>query len=128
MICASEQAVIVDKEISEEFERIMTYYGCYFLNEQETGLITKYVINLDKMAVNPAVVGKPAAQIAKNAGITVPDDTKILLAKLPKPSREYPLSLEKLSPVLAYFICEDEKQGFEYASAMLELGGLTIPP
>jgi acetaldehyde dehydrogenase/alcohol dehydrogenase len=124
MICASEQAVIVDKEISEEFERIMTYYGCYFLNEQETGLITKYVINLDKMAVNPAVVGKPAAQIAKNAGITVPDDTKILLAKLPKPSREYPLSLEKLSPVLAYFICEDEKQGFEYASAMLELGGL----
>ena len=122
MICASEQAVIVDKEISEEFERIMTYYGCYFLNEQETGLITKYVINLDKMAVNPAVVGKPAAQIAKNAGITVPDDTKYCLQSF-QAIQEYPLSLEK-SPVLAYFICEDEKQGFEYASAMLELGGL----
>jgi len=124
MICASEQAVIVDREISDEFEAIMKKYGCYFLNDQETELVTKYVINLDKMAVNPAVVGKPAAEIAQKAGISVPAGTKILLAKLPKPSREYPLSLEKLSPVLAYFICEDEKQGFEYASAMLELGGL----
>ncbi len=124
MICASEQAVIVDKEISKEFEGYMKKYGCYFLNEEETELVSKYVINYEKMAVNPAVVGKPAALIAKNAGVTVPDGTKILIAKLPKPSREYPLSLEKLSPVLAYFVCKDEKQGFEYASTMLELGGL----
>lgn len=124
MICASEQAVIVDSEIAKEFETIMTKYGCYFLNEQETALVTKYVINMEKMAVNPAVVGKPAAVIAKNAGVSVPESTKILLAKLPRPSLEYPLSLEKLSPVLAYFVCEDDKQGFEYAAAMLELGGL----
>ena len=124
MICASEQAVIVDREISQEFERIMKKYGCYFLDEKETELVTNYVINREKMAVNPEVVGKPAPFIAKNAGVTVPDDTKILIAKLPKPSREYPLSLEKLSPVLAYFVCEDEKQGFEYCSLMLELGGL----
>ena len=124
MICASEQAVIVDKEISQEFERIMKKYGCYFLDEKETELVSNYVINREKMAVNPEVVGKPASVIAKNAGISVPDNTKILIAKLPEPSREYPLSLEKLSPVLAYFICENEKQGFEYASLMLELGGL----
>lgn len=124
MICASEQAVIVDNEIHEEFERIMTRYGCYFLNDTETELVSRYVINTEKMAVNPAVVGKPAAEIAGKAGVSVPENTKILIAKLPKPSIEYPLSLEKLSPVLAYFVCEDEKQGFEYASAMLELGGL----
>lgn len=124
MICASEQAVIVDKEIAQEFEKYMKKYGCYFLNQDETELVTKYVINLDKMAVNPVVVGKPAAEIAKGAGITVPADTKILVAKLPEPSMKYPLSLEKLSPVLAYFICEDQKQGFEYADAMIELGGL----
>jgi acetaldehyde dehydrogenase/alcohol dehydrogenase len=124
MICASEQAVIVDKEISEEFEECMKKYGCYFLNEKETEKVTSYVINLEKMAVNSAVVGKPAGEIAKGSGIKVPDDTKILIAKLPKPSLEYPLSLEKLSPVLAYFICDNEKQGFEYASTMLELGGL----
>lgn len=124
MICASEQAVIVDKEISDEFEEHMKKYGCYFLNEEETEKVTNYVINFEKMAVNPIIVGKPAAEIAKGAGVIVPEKTKILIAKLPNPSREYPLSLEKLSPVLAYFICDNEKQGFEYANAMLELGGL----
>jgi acetaldehyde dehydrogenase/alcohol dehydrogenase len=124
MICASEQAVIVDEEIRQQFEAYMKDYGCYFTNEEETALLTKYVINTEKMAVNPAIVGMPAEKIAKGAGIEVPAGTKILLAKLPKPSREYPLSLEKLSPVLAYFVCKDEKQGFEYAQAMLELGGL----
>ncbi len=124
MICASEQAVIVDKEIQAEFEAFMKKNNCYFLNKEETELVSNYVINREKMAVNPAVVGKPAEVIAKNAGVTVPAGTKILIAKLPKPSREYPLSLEKLSPVLAYFISKDEKQGFEYAKTMLELGGL----
>lgn len=124
MICASEQAVIVDKDIQSEFESNMKKNQCYFLNEQEIELLTKYAINLDKMAVNAAIVGKPATEIAKSAGVKVPDGTKILLAKLPYPSREYPLSVEKLSPVLAYFVCKDEKQGFDYANAMLDLGGL----
>lgn len=124
MICASEQAVIVDREIAEQFEATMKKYACYFLNEEETEKVTKYVINVEKLAVNPAVVGKPAAWIAEQAGVKVPADTKILLAKLPRPSREFPLSLEKLSPVLAYFVVEDDKQGFAYAQNMLELGGL----
>jgi len=124
MICASEQAVIVDEEIQEAFEAYMKKYDCYFTNEEETELLTNYVINKEKMAVNPAVVGQTAEAIAKKAGFDVPAGTKILLARLPKPSLEYPLSLEKLSPVLAYFVCKDEKQGFEYAQAMLELGGL----
>nr|MDD6336010.1 bifunctional acetaldehyde-CoA/alcohol dehydrogenase [bacterium] len=124
MICASEQAVIVDRDIHEAFEACMKKNNCYFLNEEETALVTKYVINLEKMAVNPAVVGQKAADIAEKAGVHVPEGTKILLARLPYPSREYPLSLEKLSPVLAYFVCEDDKQGFAYARDMLELGGL----
>ncbi len=124
MICASEQAVIVDREISAQFEATMKNNACYFLNEEETDKVTKYVINVEKLAVNPAVVGKPAAWIAEQAGVKVPADTKMLLAKLPHPSREFPLSLEKLSPVLAYFVVEDDKQGFEYAQKMLELGGL----
>lgn len=124
MICASEQAVIVDQEIKDEFESFMKANNCYFLNPEEVEKVTKYVINLDKMAVNPAVVGQPAEKIAAAAGVQVPAKTKILLAPLPYPSREYPLSLEKLSPVLAYFISENEEQGFAYAKKMLELGGL----
>ncbi|HWR22607.1 MAG TPA: bifunctional acetaldehyde-CoA/alcohol dehydrogenase [Feifaniaceae bacterium] len=124
MICASEQAVIVDREISARFEETMKKFSCHFLSEEETEKVTKYVINAEKLAVNPAVVGKPAVWIAEQAGVNVPADTKILLAKLPHPSREFPLSLEKLSPVLAYFVVEDDKQGFAYARDMLELGGL----
>ena len=124
MICASEQAVIVDKDISTRFEKLMTEKKCYFLNKEETEKVTKYVINLEKLAVNADVVGKSAYYIADKAGVKVPQDTKILIAKLPKPSREYPLSLEKLSPVLAYFIAKDAVQGFEYAAEMLNLGGL----
>ena len=124
MICASEQAAIVDKEISGRFEEIMKANNCYFLDAEETEKVTNYVINREKMAVNPAVVGKAASWIAEQAGVKVPEKTKILLAKLPYPSRKYPLSLEKLSPVLAYFVCDDDKQGFQYAKTMLELGGL----
>ncbi len=124
MICASEQAVIVDEEIAPEFEKTMKKNGCYFLNTKETKLISEYVINSEKMSVNPEAVGKPAALIAKNAGISVPENTKILIAKLPEPSDKYPLSIEKLCPVLAYFICKDSAQGFSYAEKMLELGGL----
>ena len=124
MICASEQAAIVHKDIAPAFEATMKRLGCAFLGDDDTAKLTSYVINTAKLAVNPEVVGKPAAWIAEKAGIKVPKDTKILLAKLPKPDIAYPLSLEKLSPVLAYFIAKDEKQGFEYANKMLELGGL----
>ena len=101
MICASEQAVIVDHEIADEFETFMSENNCYFLNAEEIEKVSRYVINYDKMAVNPIVVGHPAYVIARDAGVAVPENTKILLAKLPEPSLEYPLSLEKLSPVLA---------------------------
>ena len=124
MICASEQAAIVDQEIAGKFEETMKQYNCYFLNEEETQRVTDYVINRDKLAVNPAVVGMSAKWIAEQAGVTVPEGTKILIARLPKPSKEYPLSLEKLSPVLAYFTVKSAAQGFQYAKTMLELGGL----
>ena len=124
MICASEQAVIVDEVISKDFERIMKENNCYFLNAEETQKVSDYVINAQKQAVNAAVVGKPAQWIAEQAGVKVPDKTKILIAKLPDVGPEYPLSREKLSPVLAYFVVKDSVQGFEMAQKMLDLGGL----
>lgn len=124
MICASEQAVIVDKELQKDFEAYMKANNCYFLNDEETKKVSDYVINSEKKAVNPDVVGKPAAWIAKNAGITVPDKTKILIAKLPAVDDEYPLCREKLSPVLAYYIVDGKKEGFERALEMLNMGGL----
>lgn len=124
MICASEQAVIVDECLADDFERIMKENNCYFLNKEETKKVSDYVINPQKQAVNAAVVGKPAAWIAEQAGVKVPEKTKILIALLPDVGPEYPLSREKLSPVLAYFKVKDWHQGFEYAQKMLNLGGL----
>ena len=124
MICASEQAVIVDREIAKDFERIMKENACYFLNEEETEKVSAYVINPAKQAVNPDIVGKPAAWIAAQAGVTVPADTKILIAHLPDVGAQYPLSREKLSPVLAYFIVKGREEGFEMARKMLDMGGL----
>lgn len=124
MICASEQAVIVDREISDEFERIMQDNSCYFLNEEETQKVSQYVINPAKHAVNPDVVGKSAHWIAERSGVSVPENTKILLARLPDVGPDYPLSREKLSPVLAYFVVEGPEEGFSMAQKMLNLGGL----
>ena len=124
MICASEQAAIVDAAIASEFERILTENNCYFLNDAETEKVTNFVINREKLSVNPSAVGQSAVWVAEKSGIEVPPKTKILLARLPEPSFDYPLSMETLMPVLAYFVVEDEKQGFAYAKKMLELGGL----
>ena len=124
MICASEQSVVVEKEISKEFEEFMKANGCYFLDKKETELVSNYVINNEKQAVNPAVVGQSASWIAENAGVKVPADTKILIAKLNGVGPEYPLSREKLSPVLAYYIVKDHKEGFDICKKALEFGGL----
>lgn len=124
MICASEQAVIVDKEIKEQFEKYMKENNCYFLNKEEIKKVSDYVINSEKGAVNPVVVGQSANWIAEQAGVSVPEKTKILIAKLDGVGPEYPLSREKLSPVLAYYVVNSTKQGFETCKQMLEFGGL----
>lgn len=122
MICASEQAVIVDRVVSDKFEKIMKDNNCYFLNETETKKVSDYVIAGGK--VNSDIVGKPADWIAEKAGISVPEKTKILIAKLKDVGPEYPLSREKLSPVLAYFVVKDFEEGFSVARKMIEFGGL----
>ncbi|MEG6572573.1 bifunctional acetaldehyde-CoA/alcohol dehydrogenase [[Clostridium] cellulosi] len=124
MICASEQAVIVDKEIAAEFEKIMTENGCYFLNKEETEKVSKFAINNETMMVNPKIVGQSAVWIAEQAGVKVPADTKIIIAKLDKIDYDVPLAHEKLSPVLAYFIADSKETAFKAALRMLEIGGL----
>ncbi len=124
MICASEQAVVVDKVLHHPFEEFMKENGCYFLNKEEIDLVSNYVIDSEKKAVNPKVVGQSAHWIATNAGVKVPEDTKILLAHLTGVGDKYPLSREKLSPVLAYYIVEDWHEGFEMCKKVLEYGGL----
>lgn len=124
MICASEQAAIVDKKIAPKFERLMKQMGCYFLKEDEIKKVSDYVIHNEKGSVNPAVVGKTAHWIAENAGVKVSEDTKILIGKIDDVGEEYPLSREKLSPVLAYIVVDSEDEGINMAEKMVKFNGM----
>ena len=122
MICASEQSVIVDEEIHEEFENLMRKAGCYFLNEEETKRLREKMFDEDKL--NSFVVGKSPYNIAKMADIEVPENTKVLVLKENGVGIEYPFSKEKLSPVLAYYIVKDSKEGIDLAEKLIEFGGM----
>ncbi len=125
MICASEQSVIVDREIHEEFERLMKEAGCYFLSNEETQKLRNSMFIEEKgCALNADIVGKSPYVIAKGAGIEVPQDTKVLVLHENGVGIEYPFSKEKLSPVLAYYIVENADEGIELAEKLIEFGGL----
>ncbi|WEG73440.1 bifunctional acetaldehyde-CoA/alcohol dehydrogenase [Vagococcus intermedius] len=122
MICASEQGIIVDKEIYEEVKRELESHQVYIVKSSELEKLENTVMNEAKTAVNPAIVGNSAEAIAKLAGIKVPTGTKILVAELAGAGLEYPLSLEKLSPVLAMIKANDQKHAFELCEKMQEFG------
>lgn len=125
MICASEQAAIVDKEIAKDFETLMKKGGCYFTNKEETKLLAAYCIDNTKGGVNSEIVGQSAEFIAKKAGILdIPENTKILVAKIDGVGEQYPLSREKLSPVLGYMIADTKDKAMELCEQMLEFNGL----
>ncbi|NLM77470.1 MAG: bifunctional acetaldehyde-CoA/alcohol dehydrogenase [Ruminococcaceae bacterium] len=124
MICASEQAVIVDRAVVDEFERFMKENGCVFLDEVSAQKLQQAVIKPGKAAVKPEIVGRPAAEIAAMAGIEVPPETKILLVKPQGVGPDYPLSTEKLSPILAYYQVEDADEGICRAEEVISFGGL----
>ena len=125
MICASEQSVIVDREVCKEFEELMKEAGCYFLsNEEKIKLKDSMFIKQDGCALNSDIVGKNPYDIAKKAGIEIPPNTKILVLKETGVGSKYPFSKEKLSPVLTYYIVNNTKQGITLAEKLIEYGGL----
>ncbi|WP_025027230.1 bifunctional acetaldehyde-CoA/alcohol dehydrogenase [Caldalkalibacillus mannanilyticus] len=124
MICASEQAVIVDKEIYQEVKDYMKENNCHFLSKAEIKKVEGLVINPTTCAVNGKIVGLPAAKIAEMADVQVPEGTKILIAELNAVGPENPLSREKLSPVLAFFKVNSTEEGIRRAEEMVEFGGM----
>ncbi|WP_407856690.1 bifunctional acetaldehyde-CoA/alcohol dehydrogenase [Enterococcus hailinensis] len=124
MICASEQAVIVDKEIYADVKKEFQAHQVYFVKKNELRQLEDVVMNEEKYAVNPRIVGYSAKAIADLAGIAVPEGTKLLIAELAGVGAEYPLSREKLSPVLAMVQSSNIEHGFELCEEMLALGGL----
>jgi len=124
MICASEQGLIVDREVAGEVEALLVENGCYFLNPEEIKLLGRMATCGENCSMSPEVVGKSVASIAQMAGFSVPAGTKILIARLEGVGPEYPLSREKLSPILAYYVVTDSREGIERCEQMVEYGGM----
>ena len=125
MICASEQAAIVDAAIYDEVKAEFEAHQCVIISKKaDIAKLEKVVLNEARTAVNGAIVGHSAIEIAEKAGLKVPAGTKMLLAEIPDATMEYPLALEKLSPVLALIKSDGVEDGFKKAEGMLNLGGL----
>ena len=124
MICASEQGVIIDSSIYDDVKKEFEAQGAYFVKQKDMKKFESTVINLEKQSVNPRIVGQSPKQIAEWAGITIPDNTTILIAELKGVGEKYPLSREKLSPVLAMVKADGHEDAFKKCETMLDIGGL----
>ena len=122
MICASEQAVIVDKDIAKDFEKLMKEADCYFVNKAEAKKLEESMFLEEKL--KSEIAGQSPYNIAKTAGIEIPETTKILVVPQKGVGEGYPFSKEKLSPVLSYYTVSSPEEGIELAERLIEFGGL----
>ena len=125
MICASEQAVIVDSEIAEEFEKQMKEVNCYFVNDEEREKLKAVMFDSNNNnKLNGAVVGQSPFTIAAWAGFSVPINTKVLVVREHGVGDSFPFSKEKLSPVLAYYIVNSTNDGIKIADSLVKYAGM----
>jgi acetaldehyde dehydrogenase (acetylating) len=121
-LCSSEQALVCDQGIREQVVEELKRNGGYFLNEAESAAVARVVVTPQRLA-NPEIVGRAAPVIAAKAGLRVPPDTRVLVAPLAGVGRDHPLSIEKLSPVLAFYVVKDWHEGCERCLQLLRYGG-----
>jgi acetaldehyde dehydrogenase (acetylating) len=123
VLCSSENSVVVDEPVAEEVKREFVSQNAYFLSKAEADALAKVLVTPQRLP-NPALVGKSAAIIAEKCGITVPPGTRVLIAPLDGVGRDYPLSIEKLCPVLSYYVVKDWREGCERCKQILRYGGM----
>jgi acetaldehyde dehydrogenase (acetylating) len=123
VLCSSENSVVVDESIAEAVKREFQAQGGYFMSKAEMDAVARVLVSPQRLP-NPALVGKAATVIAEKCGITVPSDTRVLLAPLDGVGRDYPLSIEKLCPVLSFYVVKDWREGCERCKQILRYGGM----
>ena len=123
VLCSSENSVVVDEPVAEEARRIFVAEGAYFMNAGEMELLAKAFVTPQRLP-NPALVGKSARHIADAVGIKAPEGTRVLIAFLAGVGRDYPLSIEKLAPILSWYVVKDWREGCERCIQVLRYGGM----
>ncbi len=117
-VCASEQSIIVEKSMEDAVRREAKRQGFYFMDTTEAGYLAKLLFKPNG-TLNPQIVGRKATQLAQMAGFSVPKDTKILVAREQEAGPTRPYSMEKLCPVLAFFVMDSEDAVLEKAIEVL---------
>jgi len=121
-LCSSEQSIVCDEAIKDQVIAEVKRNGGYFLSDAESAAVARVVVTPQRLA-NPEIVGKPATYIAEKAGVKVPPETRALIAPLTGVGRDFPLSIEKLCPVLAFYVVKDWHEGCERVLQLLRYGG-----
>jgi acetaldehyde dehydrogenase (acetylating) len=121
-ICATEQAVVADAPIAAELKEQMQRHGAHWVTPDQKAALARALF-LPGGAMNPAAVGRTPQQLAALAGIEVPRSARILVAELAGVGREEPLSAEKLTTVLGWYVEDGWRAGCERAIALLHYGG-----
>ena len=123
VLCSSPNSVVVDQAVADQAVHQFQAHGAYFLSPAEADVLGKVLVTPQRLP-NPALVGKSAAEIAEKVGIRVPPGTRALIARLQGVGREHPLSIEKLCPVLSFYVVKDWREGCERCKQILQYGGL----
>jgi acetaldehyde dehydrogenase (acetylating) len=123
-ICSSEQALVAEEALREPVTQALFANGAYFLSGAEMERLGREMVDTEKHTIAAKYVGQSARRIAELAGINVPENTRVLVAHLEGVGRQYPLSAEKLSPVLALYFAKDRAAAFDTCFELLRFGGL----
>src|SRR5213079_33566 len=122
-ICASEQAIVVDAPIETAVREQFKLQGAHFVNQSEADQLAK-IVATPQRSLNPAIVGKSVEVITKMAGITAPPGTRCLMVDVGGVGRDFPLSMEKLSPILAFYVEDGLERGAARCNEVLHYGGM----
>jgi acetaldehyde dehydrogenase (acetylating) len=123
VLCSSPNSVVVDAAVADEVKRQFVSQGAYFMSPAEADKLAAVLVSPQRLP-NPKLVGKPASFLAGQAGFSIPPNTRALIAELGGVGRDYPLSIEKLCPVLSYYVVADWREGCERCIQILRYGGM----
>jgi acetaldehyde dehydrogenase (acetylating) len=122
-ICASEQAIVADTPVAKQVRDELIAQGAYFVSAADADKLGK-IVATPQRTLNPQIVGRSVEVIAQLAGITVPPGTRCLVAEVGGVGRDYPLSMEKLSPILAFYVEDGVERGAARCYEILRYGGM----
>lgn len=123
LLCSSPNSIVADRGVDAALREHLRGQGAYFLSADQAATLASHLVTPQRLP-NPAFVGRSALDIAQKCGLEVPRGTRVLVAELQGVGREFPLSIEKLCPVLSYYVVSDWREGCERCKAILRYGGM----